>query len=181
MPSFMMTRKPRPDVRRWPGDSGADLQQTEREYKRPPSARSIEKWPPFCERQRALARVVTVLPFVIARGDCLPVALAAPLHYGLIVLGALAGAGSSGRRVLRPIVTGRGAYGPALFGLPLYACSLAAFMVIVLSAGPALMEEARVGEAPEQDFPALPVDRGDHSDTAPAHQHEVVLQNYQFG
>ena len=70
----------------------------------------------------------------------------APLHYGLIVLSALAGILSSGRQVLLHIVPGSGAYGSALFGLHLYTWSLVAFMLIVLSVGLALMVEARVGE-----------------------------------
>ena len=72
---------------------------------------------------------------------------AAPLHYGLIVVSALAGVLSSGRQVLLHIVPGSGAYGSALLGLHLYTWSLIAFVLVVLSVGLALIVEARVGEA----------------------------------
>ncbi|MFZ4537579.1 disulfide bond formation protein B [Propionivibrio sp.] len=72
---------------------------------------------------------------------------AAPLHYGLIVLSALAGVISSGRQVLLHIVPGSGSYGSALFGLHLYTWSFIAFMLVLLSVGVALLVDARVGEA----------------------------------
>jgi len=71
----------------------------------------------------------------------------APLHYGLIILSALAGVLSSGRQVLLHIVPGSGSYGSALFGLHLYTWSLIAFMLVILSVGVAMMVEARAGEA----------------------------------
>lgn len=72
---------------------------------------------------------------------------ASPLHYGIAILSALAGAFSSGRQILLHIVPGTGAYGSALFGLHFYTWAFIAFMLTVLGVGLILLVEARVGEA----------------------------------
>lgn len=72
---------------------------------------------------------------------------AAPLHYGLVILSALAGAFASGRQILLHIVPGTGAYGSALFGLHFYTWAFVAFMLTLLGVGLILLVETRVGEA----------------------------------
>ncbi|MBK8754677.1 MAG: disulfide bond formation protein B [Candidatus Competibacteraceae bacterium] len=71
----------------------------------------------------------------------------APLHYGLVILSALAGAFASGRQILLHIVPGTGAYGSALFGLHFYTWAFVAFMLTLLGVGLILLVETRVGEA----------------------------------
>lgn len=61
----------------------------------------------------------------------------APLHYGLVILGALYGAAAAARQVLLHIVPGSGAYGSPLWGLHLYTWSLVLFLVVI--AGIALL------------------------------------------
>lgn len=61
----------------------------------------------------------------------------APLHYGLVILGALYGAAAAGRQVLLHIVPGSGAYGSPLWGLHLYTWCLLLFLVVI--AGIALL------------------------------------------
>jgi len=69
------------------------------------------------------------------------------MHYGLIIVSALAGALSSGRQVLLHIVPGTDPYGSALFGLHFYTWSFISFMTILLAVGLIFMVENRVGEA----------------------------------
>ena len=56
---------------------------------------------------------------------------AQPLHYGLILLGALFGIAVSGRQVLLHIVPGGGAYGSSLLGLHLYTWALLLFFAVI--------------------------------------------------
>ena len=56
---------------------------------------------------------------------------AQPLHYGLILLGALFGIAVSGRQVLLHIVPGGGAYGSSLLGLHLYTWALILFFAVI--------------------------------------------------
>lgn len=59
-----------------------------------------------------------------------------PSHYGLAIIGALAGAAVAARQVLLHIVPGSGAYGEPLFGLHFYTWAIIAFSAIILgSAG----------------------------------------------
>ena len=67
----------------------------------------------------------------------------APLHYGLVILGALFGAAAAGRQVLLHIVPGSGAYGSPLLGLHLYTWSLALFLVVVAGVALLLMLEGQ--------------------------------------
>jgi disulfide bond formation protein DsbB len=61
----------------------------------------------------------------------------APLHYGLVILGALFGAAAAARQVLLHIVPGSGAFGSPLLGLHLYSWCLLLFLVVI--AGIALL------------------------------------------
>ena len=60
-----------------------------------------------------------------------------PLHYGLVILGALYGVAAAGRQVLLHIVPGSGAYGSPLWGLHLYTWCVVLFLVVI--AGIALL------------------------------------------
>jgi disulfide bond formation protein DsbB len=60
-----------------------------------------------------------------------------PLHYGLILLGALFGLVVSGRQVLLFILPGAGAYGSPVLGLHLYSWSVILFFAVI--AGVALL------------------------------------------
>lgn len=64
---------------------------------------------------------------------------ARPSHYGLTILGAVAGAIISGRQVLLHIVPGTGSYGNPIFGLHLYTWALIAFVLMVVCAVVMLM------------------------------------------
>lgn len=60
-----------------------------------------------------------------------------PMHYGLVLIGALFGAAAPGRQVLLHILPGSGAYGDPLLGLHLYTWSLLLFLLA--TAGVALL------------------------------------------
>lgn len=60
-----------------------------------------------------------------------------PMHYGLVLIGALFGAAAAGRQVLLHILPGSGAYGAPLLGLHLYTWSLLLFLSVI--AGTALL------------------------------------------
>lgn len=60
---------------------------------------------------------------------------AAPAHYGLAVLAALAGAAASTRQVLLHIAPGSKGYGSALFGLHLYTWALVGFLAVIVFCG----------------------------------------------
>jgi disulfide bond formation protein DsbB len=55
-----------------------------------------------------------------------------PSHYGLAILGAMAGGIMSADQVLHYIVPGTGSYGNAVFGLHLYTWALIGFALIVV-------------------------------------------------
>ena len=55
-----------------------------------------------------------------------------PSHYGLAILGAMAGGIMSADQVLHYIVPGTGSYGNAIFGLHLYTWALIGFALIVV-------------------------------------------------
>ena len=92
---------------------------------------------PLCLLQR-VAFIMVGIGFLlnVRRG-------ASPLHYGLVILSALAGAFASGRQVLLHIVPGSGSYGSALFGLHFYSWAFVAFVLILLAVGVILLVEAR--------------------------------------
>lgn len=56
---------------------------------------------------------------------------AQPLHYALILLGALFGLAVSGRQVLLHVAPGGGAYGSPLLGLHLYTWALLLFLAVI--------------------------------------------------
>jgi disulfide bond formation protein DsbB len=64
-----------------------------------------------------------------------------PSHYGLTILGALAGGIISTRQILLHIVPGSGAYGNAIFGLHLYTWALLMFGAVVLGSAVMLLFE----------------------------------------
>jgi disulfide bond formation protein DsbB len=68
------------------------------------------------------------------------------LHYGLIILSALAGMVSSGRQVLLHIIPGTDAFGSALFGLHFYTWALISFMLVLLGVGLIMLIENCVGD-----------------------------------
>jgi disulfide bond formation protein DsbB len=53
-------------------------------------------------------------------------------HYGVTIIGALAGATIAGRQILVHILPGSGSYGSALFGLHFYTWAFVVFTLIVL-------------------------------------------------
>lgn len=71
-----------------------------------------------------------------------------PSHYGLIVLGAVAGLFIAGRQFALHLVPGTGAYGSALFGLHFYTWSAIAFAGIVVSAAIACLFERQFADSP---------------------------------
>ncbi|MEL6063862.1 MULTISPECIES: disulfide bond formation protein B [unclassified Methylobacterium] len=54
-----------------------------------------------------------------------------PSHYGLAILGALAGAAIAARQVALHLVPGTGGYGSTLFGLHFYTLALIAFVALI--------------------------------------------------
>jgi len=64
-----------------------------------------------------------------------------PSHYGLAILGAVAGGVISTRQILEHIVPGSGSYGNAIFGLHLYTWALLLFALIVLGSAIMLLFE----------------------------------------
>jgi disulfide bond formation protein DsbB len=70
-----------------------------------------------------------------------------PSHYGIVVLGAVAGAAISMRQILIHIVPGTGAYGSPIFGLHLYTWSFIAFALMIIGAGAMLLFERQFARA----------------------------------
>jgi len=56
-----------------------------------------------------------------------------PVHYGLILVGALFGVAAAGRQVLLHIVPGTGAYGSPLLGLHYYSWAFLLFVAIIVA------------------------------------------------
>jgi disulfide bond formation protein DsbB len=67
-------------------------------------------------------------------------------HYGLAILGALAGAAFAARQILLHIVPGTGGYGAVLYGYHFYTWALIIFFLIALFAGVMLFIEAQFME-----------------------------------
>jgi disulfide bond formation protein DsbB len=78
-----------------------------------------------------------------------------PLHYGLVLIGALFGAAAAGRQVLLHIVPGSGAYGDPLLGLHLYTWCLILFLLAVAAVALMLLLEGQFA-APGPAAPAAP-------------------------
>ena len=102
---------------------------------------------PLCILQRA--------GFAIAgTGLALNVAVAIrPAHYGIMILGAVAGGIVSLRQIALHVVPGTGAYGSAILGLHLYTWAFVAAGAIVVGAALMLLSS-------RQFTPDLPVDGG---------------------
>ena len=64
-----------------------------------------------------------------------------PSHYGVIVLGAAAGAAISMRQILDYIVPGTGSYGNDIFGLHLYTWAFIAFALMIIGSGIMLLDD----------------------------------------
>ena len=64
-----------------------------------------------------------------------------PSHYGVIVLGAAAGAAISMRQILDYIVPGTGSYGNDIFWLHLYTWAFIAFALMIIGSGIMLLDD----------------------------------------
>ena len=78
-------------------------------------------------------------------------------HYGVVILGAVAGAIIAGRQVLIHIVPGTGSYGNPIFGIHLYTWALIAFVLMVIGAGFMLLFDRQFAPAapPRMDILSL--------------------------
>ncbi len=78
-----------------------------------------------------------------------------PLHYGLVLIGALFGAAAAGRQVLLHIVPGSGAYGAPFLGLHLYTWCLIFFLLAIAAVAVMLLLEGQFA-TPGSAVPASP-------------------------
>ena len=62
-------------------------------------------------------------------------------HYGVIVLGAVAGAAVAARQILDHVVPGSGSYGNDIFGLHLYTWAFIAFSLMIVGSGLMLLDD----------------------------------------
>jgi len=70
-----------------------------------------------------------------------------PSHYGVAIIGAVAGGAISMRQILLHIVPGSGAYGNPIFGLHLYTWAFIAFAVIVVGCAIMLLDDRQFSRA----------------------------------
>ncbi|MGK2922762.1 MAG: disulfide bond formation protein B [Methyloceanibacter sp.] len=70
-----------------------------------------------------------------------------PSHYGVAIIGAVAGAAISMRQILIHIVPGTGSYGNPVFGLHLYTWAFIAFVVIVVGCAIMLLDDRQFSRA----------------------------------
>lgn len=70
---------------------------------------------------------------------------ARPSHYGIAILGALAGAAVSTRQIMLHIAPGTGSYGAAFFGLHLYTLAFISFALAVLGLACLLLWDRQFG------------------------------------
>lgn len=70
-----------------------------------------------------------------------------PSHYGVTILGAVAGAALSMRQILLHIVPGTGSYGNAIFGLHLYTWAFIAFALMILGSAIMLLDDRQFSRA----------------------------------
>ena len=93
---------------------------------------------------------------VAAFGFALNVACGArPSHYGLAIIGAVAGAAVSIRQILLHIVPDTGSFGEALLGIHFYTWALIAFTMIVLGSAALLLFDKQF------DAPSIAMERGE--------------------
>lgn len=70
-----------------------------------------------------------------------------PSHYGIAIIGAIAGGAISMRQILQYIVPGAGHYGNDVFGLHLYTWAFIAFAAIVLGCAIMLLDDRQFSRA----------------------------------
>jgi disulfide bond formation protein DsbB len=70
-----------------------------------------------------------------------------PSHYGLAILGAVAGGCISMRQILLHIVPGTGSYGNAIFGLHLYTWAFIAFGLMIVGCAVMLLDDRQFSRA----------------------------------
>lgn len=70
-----------------------------------------------------------------------------PLHYGLVLIGALFGIAAAGRQVLLHIVPGSGTYGAPFLGLHLYTWCLVFFLLAIAAVALMLLFEGQFAGA----------------------------------
>jgi disulfide bond formation protein DsbB len=70
-----------------------------------------------------------------------------PSHYGIAILGAIAGGAISMRHILLHIVPGTGSYGNAIFGLHLYTWAFILFVFIVIGCAVMLLMDRQFARA----------------------------------
>jgi disulfide bond formation protein DsbB len=75
-------------------------------------------------------------------------------HYGVVVVGSLAGAAFAVRQILLHIVPGTGAYGSAVLGYHFYTWALVGFVVMIAFAGVMLFIEAQFVEGVQEVRPS---------------------------
>ena len=70
-----------------------------------------------------------------------------PSHYGMAIIGAVAGGAISMRQILLHIVPGTGSYGPPVFGLHLYTWAFIAAVVIVVGCAIMMLDDRQFSRA----------------------------------
>jgi len=82
-----------------------------------------------------------------------------PSHYGVVILGAAAGAAMAMRQVLLHIVPGTGSYGNPIFGLHLYTWAFIIFALMIVGTAILLLNDRQFGrpEPWSQRLSALPL------------------------
>jgi disulfide bond formation protein DsbB len=70
-----------------------------------------------------------------------------PSHYGIAIIGAIAGGAISMRQILQHIVPGTGHYGNDVFGLHLYTWAFIAFAAIVVGCAIMLLDDRQFSRA----------------------------------
>lgn len=70
-----------------------------------------------------------------------------PSHYGIAILGAVAGGCISMRQILLHIVPGTGSYGNAIFGLHLYTWAFVAFGLMIVGCAIMLLDDRQFSRA----------------------------------
>ncbi|ODR96424.1 disulfide bond formation protein B [Methyloceanibacter superfactus] len=70
-----------------------------------------------------------------------------PSHYGIAILGAIAGGIISMRQILLHIVPGTGSYGNAIFGMHLYTWAFIAFALMIVGCAVMLLDDRQFSRA----------------------------------
>jgi len=74
-----------------------------------------------------------------------------PSHYGIALLGAVAGACVAGRQVALHVVPGTGGFGSTLFGLHFYTLALIAFVALIVGVSVLLLDDGVLRADPRAD------------------------------